>query len=134
MEFKINKPTVHWTDEQIKQISKDMTAYFKKRFVDEVLDVEILNFRAENPDYNGASTFYVEIEYIFYTPWWDEDEDNPDPRDGKPQTMGTAVFADGEQILSSPVYNVFTSQERYFINHIVNFFSEPDYSEACPSM
>lgn len=130
MDFKLTKPTVHWTDEQIKQISKDMTAYFKERFVDEVLDVEILNFIAKDPDYNGASTFYVAIEYIFYTPWWDEDEDNPDPRDGKPQTMGTTVFANGKQILSAPIYNVFTNQEQRIADHIVNFFSEHDYSEV----
>ena len=39
MNFKLTKPTVHWTEEQIEQISKDMTAYFKECFVDEVLDV-----------------------------------------------------------------------------------------------
>lgn len=129
-----NKPIVHWTDEQIEQISKDMTAYFKKRFVDEVVSVEILNFKSKNPDYHNVSTLYVKIEYIFYTPWWDEDEDNPDPRDGKPQTMGTTVFADGEQCLSASIYDVFTSQEHRLVDHIVNFFSEHDYSEACPSM
>lgn len=126
MDFKLIKPTVHWTEEQIEQISKDMTAYFKKRFVDEVLDVEILNFIAENPDHNGASTFYVEIEYIFYTPWWDEDEDNPDPRDGTKQTMGTTIYADGEQCLSASIYDVFTSQEHAIINYMSNFFAELD--------
>ena len=126
MEFKINKPVVHWTGEQIKQINKDMTAFFKERFVDEVLDVEILNFKAENPDYNGASTFYVEIEYIFYTPWWEEDEDNLDPRDGKKQTMGTTIYADGEQCLSASIYDVFTSQEHNIINYVSDFFAELD--------
>lgn len=130
MEFKINKPVVNWTGEQIEQITKDLTAHLKYRYGDEVVSVKISNFKSKDPNWHDVSTLYVKIEYIFYTPWWEEDEDNPDPRDGKPQTMGTTVFADGEQILSSPVYNVFTSQERYFINHIVNFFSEPDYSEA----
>lgn len=48
-----------------------MTAFFKEHFADEVLDVEILNFEAEDLDYKGATTFYVKIEYIFYTPWWE---------------------------------------------------------------
>lgn len=131
MEFKINKPIVNWTDEQIEQITKDLTDYLKGQLVyEDIIGTKISNFKSKDPDYHNVSTMYVTIEYIFYTPWWEEDEDNPDPRDGKPQTMGTTVFAGGEQVLSSPIYDVFTSQERYFIDHIVNFFSEHDYSEA----
>lgn len=127
MEFKINKPTVHWTDEQIKQISKDMTAYFKKRFVDEVVSVKISNFKSKDPNWHDVSTLYVKIEYIFYTPWWEEDEDNPDPRDGTKQTMGTIIYADGEQCLSASIYDVFTGQEHAIINYMSNFFYEHTY-------
>lgn len=127
MEFKINKPTVHWTDEQIKQISKDMTAYFKKRFVDEVVSVKISNFKSKDPNWHDVSTLYVKIEYIFYTPWWEEDEDNPDPRDGTKQTMGTIIYADGEQCLSASIYDVFTGQEHAIINYMSNFFDEHTY-------
>lgn len=127
MEFKINKPTVHWTDEQIKQISKDMTAYFKKRFVDEVVSVKISNFKSKDPNWHDVSTLYVKIEYIFYTPWWEEDEDNPDPRVGTKQTMGTIIYADGEQCLSASIYDVFTGQEHAIINYMSNFFDEHTY-------
>lgn len=56
MEFKINKPIVHWTDEQIEQITKDLTAHLKSRYDDEVASVKILNFKSKDPDYHNVST------------------------------------------------------------------------------
>lgn len=127
MEFKINKPVVNWTGEQIEQITKDLTAHLKYRYGDEVASVKILNFKSKDPDYHNVSTMYVKIEYIFYTPWWEEDEDNPDPRDGTKQTMGTIIYADGEQCLSASIYDVFTGQEHAIINYMSNFFYEHTY-------
>lgn len=123
MEFKINKPIVNWTDEQIEQITNDLTDYLKGRLVyEDIIGTKISNFKSKNPDYHNVSTMYVKIEYIFYTPWWEEDEDNPDPRDGTKQTMGTTIYADGEQCLSASIYDVFTSQEHTIINYVQEFF------------
>lgn len=123
MEFKINKPIVNWTDEQIEQITNDLTDYLKGRLVyEDIIGTKISNFKSKNPDYHNVSTMYVKIEYIFYTPWWEEDEDNPDPRDGTKQTMGTTIYADSEQCLSASIYDVFTSQEHTIINYVQEFF------------
>ena len=123
MEFKINKPIVNWTGEQIEQITKDLTDYLKGQLIyEDIIGTKISNFKSKNPDYHNVSTMYVKIEYIFYTPWWDEDEDNPDPRDGTKQTMGTTIYADGEQCLSASIYDVFTSQEHTIINYVQEFF------------
>lgn len=123
MEFKINKPIVNWTDEQIEQITNDLTDYLKGQLIyEDIIGTKISNFKSKNPDYHNVSTMYVKIEYIFYTPWWDEDEDNPDPRDGTKQTMGTTIYADGEQCLSASIYDVFTSQEHTIINYVQEFF------------
>lgn len=127
MEFKINKPVVNWTGEQIEQIAKDLTAHLKYRYGDEVVSVKISNFKSKDPNWHDVSTLYVKIEYIFYTPWWEEDEDNPDPRDGTKQTMGTIIYADGEQCLSASIYDVFTGQEHAIINYMSNFFDEHTY-------
>ena len=122
MEFKINKPVVNWTNKQVNQIETDLMTYLIKHYGDEIVDAEITNFKSKNPDFHNVSTMYVTIEYIFYTPWWEEDEDNPDPRDGKPQTMGTTIYADGERCLSDSIYDVFTTQEHYIINCVQEFF------------
>lgn len=127
MEFKINKPVVNWTGEQIEQITKDLTAHLKYRYGDEVVSVKISNFKSKDPNWHDVSTLYVKIEYIFYTPWWEEDEDNLDPRDGTKQTMGTIIYADGEQCLSASIYDVFTGQEHAIINYMSNFFDEHTY-------
>lgn len=123
MEFKINKPIVDWTDEQIEQITKDLTSYLKRQLrYEDIVGTEISNFKSKNPDYHNVSTMYVRIEYIFYTPWWEEDEDNPDPRDGTKQTMGTTIYADGTQCLSASIYDVFTYQEHLILEYVQEFF------------
>jgi hypothetical protein len=127
MNFKLIKPTVHWTDEQIEQITKDLTAYLKSYYGKEIISVEILDFKSKDPNYHNASTMYVEIEYIFYTLGGENDEYGLRQRDGTEQTMGTTIYADGEQCLSASIYDVFTSQEHNIINYVSNFFAEHTY-------
>lgn len=118
-----NKPIVNWTDEQIEQITKDLTAYLKKQLrYEDIIGAKISHFKSKDPDYHDVSTMYVKIEYIFYTPWWEEDEDNPDPRDGTKQTMGTTIYADGTQCLSASIYDVFTRQEHLIFSYVQEFF------------
>lgn len=126
-----NKPIVNWTDEQIEQITKDLTTYLKRQLrYEDIIGTEISNFKSKDPSWGDVSTMYVTIEYIFYTPWWEEDEDNPDPRDGTKQTMGITIYADGTQCLLASIYNVFTSQERTIFDYVQKFFAELWQSEA----
>lgn len=123
MEFKIDKPVVNWTDEQIEQITKDLTAYLKSYYGKEIISAEILDFKSKDPNYHNASTMYVEIEYIFYTLGGENDEYGLRQRDGTEQTMGITIYADGERCLSSDMYYSFTSQQHNIINYVQKFFA-----------
>lgn len=122
-----NKPVVNWTDEQIEQITKDLTAYLKSYYGKEIISVEILDFKSKDPNYHNASTMYVEIEYIFYTLGGENDEYGLSQKNGTKQTMGKTIYADGEQCLSASTYDCFTSQEHAIINYMSNFFDEHTY-------
>lgn len=128
MVFKIDKPVVNWTDEQIEQITKNLAAYLKEQLPNEkIIETEISNFQSKDPDCHNASTMYVTIEYVFYTPWWEEDEDNPDPRDDEPQLMGALIYAGGKMHSSARIYNVFTHQEDYIFDYVQKFFATHNY-------
>lgn len=122
MAFKIDKPVVNWTSEQIEQITKDLTVHLKSRYGDEVVNVEILDFKSKNSDFYNASTMYVEIEYIFYTLGGEANEYGLSQKNGTKQTMGKTIYADGEQCLSASIYDCFTSQEHTIINYVQEFF------------
>lgn len=122
-----NKPVVNWTDEQIEQITKDLTAHLKSRYGDEVISVEILDFKSKDPNYHNASTMYVEIEYIFYALWGEADEYGLRQRDGTEQTLVITIYADGERCLSADMSYSFTSQQHNIINYIQEFFETHTY-------
>lgn len=122
-----NKPVVNWTDEQIEQITKDLTAYLKGYYGKEIISVEILDFKSKDPNYHNASTMYVEIEYIFYTLGGEIDEYGLRQRDGTEQTMGITIYADGERCLSADMSYSFTSQQHNIINYTQEFFETHTY-------
>ena len=122
-----NKPVVNWTDEQIEQITKDLTAYLKGYYGKEIISVEILDFKSKDPNYHNASTMYVEIEYIFYTLGGEIDEYGLRQRDGTEQTMGITIYADGERYLSADMSYSFTSQQHNIINYTQEFFETHTY-------
>lgn len=122
-----NKPVVNWTDEQIEQITKDLTAYLKGYYGKEIISVEILDFKSKDPNYHNASTMYVEIEYIFYTLGGENDEYGLRQRDGTEQTMGITIYADGERCLSADMSYSFTSQQHNIINYTQEFFETYTY-------
>lgn len=90
-----NKPIIHWTDEQIEQISNNYARYIMQMFQDEIVQAKLYDFIAFNPEFN-ASTFNVEIKYFPYDLTEEELKQYPN----NPKVLNFKIFADGT--LASP--------------------------------
>ena len=123
-----NKPIVHWTDEQFKQISEDYVKYLMRMFQDEIVQVQTSNFAVCDPEFN-ASTFNVEIKYFPYDLTEEELKQYPN----NPKILNFKIFADGTLASPQDFATKFTKRElEYFPDYLTDttyFFSKLDYSE-----
>lgn len=126
MEFKINKPTVHWTDEQFKQIGTEYAKYLMRMFQDEIVQVQTSNFTVCDPEFN-ASTFNVEIKYFPYDLTEEELKQYPN----NPKVLNFKIFADGTLASPKDFTAKFTKQElEYFSSYLADttrFFAKHTY-------
>lgn len=123
-----NKPIVHWTDEQFKQISEDYVKYLMRMFQDEIVQVQTSNFAVCDPEFN-ASTFNVEIKYFPYDLTEEELKQYPN----NPKVLNFKIFADGTLASPEDFTTKLTKQElEYFPDYLTDttyFFAKYDYSE-----
>lgn len=123
-----NKPIVHWTDDQFKQISTEYVKYLMRMFQDEIVHVQTSNFTVCDPEFN-ASTFNVEIKYFPYDLTEEELKQYPN----NPKVLNFKIFADGTLASPQDFTNKLTKQElEYFpdyLTYTTYFFSKLDYSE-----
>lgn len=123
-----NKPIIHWTDEQFKQIGTEYAKYLMRMFQDEIVRVQISNFAVCDPEFN-ASTIAIEIKYFPYDLTEEELKQYPN----NPKVLNFNIFADGTLASSEDFTNKLTKQElEYFPDYLTDttyFFSKLDYSE-----
>lgn len=128
MQHKSDKPIVHWTDDQFKQISTEYTEYLMRLFQDEIVQMQVGNFTVCDPEFN-ASTISVEIKYFPYDLTEDELKQYPD----NPKVFNFKIFADGTLASPQDFATKFTEQElEYFTDYLTDttyFFSEHNYSK-----
>lgn len=123
-----NKPIIHWTDEQFKQIGTEYAKYLMRMFQDEIVQMQTSNFTVCDPEFN-ASTFNVEIKYFPYDLTEKELKQYPN----NPKVLNFKIFADGTLASPQDFTNKLTKQElEYFPDYLTDttyFFSKLDYSE-----
>lgn len=123
-----NKPIVHWTGEQFKQISAGYAKYLMLMFQDEIVHVQTSNFAVCDHEFN-ASTFNVEIKYFPYELTEEELKQYPN----NPKVLNFKIFADGTLASPEDFTTKLTKQElEYFPSYLADttkFFVEHDYSE-----
>lgn len=121
-----NKPIVHWTDEQIEQISNNYARYIMQMFQDEIVQTKLYDFIAFNPEFN-ASTFNVEIKYFPYDLTEEELKQYPN----NPKVLNFKIFADGTLASPKDFATKFTKQElEYFPSYLADttrFFAKHTY-------
>ena len=123
-----NKPIIHWTDEQIEQISNNYARYIMQMFQDEIVQAKLYDFIAFNHEFN-ASTITIEIKYFPYDLTEEELKQYPN----NPKVLNFKIFADGTLASPQDFTTKFTTQElEYFPGYLADttyFFSKLDYSE-----
>lgn len=123
-----NKPIVHWTNEQIEQISNNYARYIMQMFQDEIVQAKLYDFIAFNSEFN-ASTFNVEIKYFPYDLTEEELKQYPN----NPKVLNFKIFAGGTLASPKDFAAKLPKQElEYFPNYLADttkFFAEHDYSE-----
>lgn len=120
------KPIVHWTDEQIEQISNNYARYIMQMFQDEIVQAKLYNFIAFNPEFN-ASTITIEIKYFPYDLTEEELKQYPN----NPKVLNFKIFADGTLASPKDFTAKFTKQElEYFSSYLADttrFFAKHTY-------
>ena len=121
-----NKPIIHWTDEQIEQISNNYARYIMQMFQDEIVQAKLYDLIAFNPEFN-ASTIAIEIKYFPYDLTEEELKQYPN----NPKVLNFKIFADGTLASPQDFTTKFTAQElEYFPGYLADttrFFAKHTY-------